>query len=98
MSSSLKLILFYIGIGIDIVAILIALYFIITDSIGFSSSDNTGLTIITLLFCGWVGLCWYLKIQGYPGIGAILAWIPALPMALYGLMVLLFIILKVDSR
>lgn len=98
MATSVKIILFYIGIGIDVIAVLVALYFIITDSIGFTSSDNTGLTVVTVLFCGWIGLCWYLKSQGSVGWGTVLAWVPALPLVLYGLIVLLFIILKPDMR
>ena len=93
-----KSILFYVPFGIDIIAILIALYFLITDSINFSSADNTGLTLITVLFCGWVGLCWYLRSRGAYAWGTVLAWIPALPLLLYGLMILAFIVIKPDMK
>ena len=98
MAASFKTIMFYIGIGIDVIAVLIALYFIVTDSIGFTSADNTGLTIATVLFCGWIGLCWWLKSKGSVGWGTALAWVPAIPLVLYGIMILLFVILKPDMR
>ena len=89
---------FYIAIGIDIIAILIAFYFIITDAIRRSSSSNGTLSLITFAMCGWVALCWYLKLHNSPGLASTLAWIPALPLGLYGLMILLFIILKPDMK
>jgi hypothetical protein len=98
MSPRFKNIAFYSGFGIDIIGLLVALYFLVTDSINFSSSDNTGLAVITVLFAGWIAVCWYLKSKGSPGVGAVLAWLPAAPLFLYGLMVLLFIILKPDMR
>ena len=98
MTPRFKQTFFYIGIAIDIIALLVALYFIVTDNINLSSSDNTGLTILTLLFGGWIGLCFWLKSKGSPGWAAVFAWIPAAPLFLYGLVVLLFIILQPDMR
>lgn len=88
---------FNIAFGIDAIALLVSLYFIVTDSINFTSSDNTGLTVITVLFAGWMGFCWYLKSKGSVA-GTILAWIPAVPLLLYGLFILMFIILSPDVR
>jgi hypothetical protein len=98
MSSNFKKIAFYSGFGIDVIALLIGLYLLVADNMNFSSSDNTGLAVITVLFAGWIGLCWYLKSKGSPGVAAVLAWLPAAPLFLYGLMVLLFVILKPDMR
>lgn len=95
----LKSLLFYIPIAVDIIAILIALYFVITDSIHYTASDNNGLGIITFLMMGWVGLSWFLYTkEGTRALGTIFAWVPAVPLLGYALIVLLFIILKPDMR
>jgi hypothetical protein len=93
-----KSLLFYVPISVDIIGILVALYFIITDAMRQSSSSNGSLTFITLLMCGWVGLCFYLRSTPSHSLGTVLAWIPATPLLLYGLFILLFVILKPDMK
>jgi hypothetical protein len=46
----------------------------------------------------WVGFSYYLHTHGSPKIGAIMAWIPAIPILGYGLMILAFVIFKPDMR
>ena len=94
----MKSLAFYIPIVADIIGIVVALYFIITDAARNSSSSNGPLTLVTLLMCGWVALCFYLRSTKTPALGTVLAWIPATPLILYGLFILLFIILKPDMR
>jgi len=94
----LKSLSFYIPIAADIIAILVSLYFIITDAARSSSSNNGLLSLATLLMCGWVAMCFYLRSTKTPAIGTVLAWIPATPLILYGIMILLFIIIKPDMR
>lgn len=98
MFNLIKSLSFYIAIGIDIIAILIAFYFIITDAMRRSSSSNGTLIMMTLAMCAWVALCWILKSYNSAGLASLMAWIPALPLGLYGLMILLFIILKPDMK
>jgi hypothetical protein len=92
-----KSLAFYFPISIDSLAVLISLYFLITDAIHESSSDNGMLTMITLVMIGYIILCWYL-FSKHNGAGTVLAWIPAVPLMLYGLFVLMFVILKPDMR
>jgi len=93
-----KSILFYIPTSANIIAILVAVYFLITDATSSYSSNNGPLLLVTLLMCGWVGLCFYLKSTPASVVGTILAWIPAAPLLLYGLMILMFIILQPDMK
>jgi hypothetical protein len=94
----LKSLAFYIPIAADIIGIIVALYFIITDAARQSSSNNGPLTLVTLLMCGWVALCFYLRSTKTPALGTVLAWIPAIPLILYGIFILLFIIINPDMR
>ena len=93
----LKSLSFYIPISVDILAILISFYFIISDYIRQSSSSNGLLTLITLLMCGYVALSWYLHSKNM-SLGTIMAWVPAVPLLLYGIFILMFVILKPDMR
>lgn len=93
----LKSLAFYFPIGIDILAVLISLYFLITDAIHESSSDNGMLTMITLVMIGYIILCWYLFSKHHVA-GTVMAWIPAVPLLLYGLFVLMFIIINPDMK
>jgi len=77
---------------------LVAVYFLITDYIKKSSSKNNSLLLLTMLMIGWVALCSYLHFVRANTLGTTLAWIPATPLLLYGLFILLFIILKPDMK
>lgn len=94
----LKSLLFYIPTSANIIAILVAVYFLVTDEMRYSSSSNGSLVLVTLLMCGWVGLCFYLRSTPASVAGTILAWIPAVPLILYGLFILMFMILQPDMK
>jgi hypothetical protein len=87
-----------IALATDCIAVLVALYFIVSDSIRQSSSDNGLLTMVTLVFCAWVGLSYYLYHHGQPKIASMMAWVPAVPLLGYGLIILLFVVFKPDMR
>ena len=93
----MKSLAFYIPITVDILAIIIALYFLVTDYIRQSSSSNGMLALVTLLMFGYVALSWYLHTKNISA-GTVMAWIPAVPLLLYGVFILLFVILKPDMR
>ncbi len=89
---------FKIAIATDCIAILAALYFLITDFVRQSSSNNGPLALVTLAMCAWVALCFYLQSIGYRSVGTALAWIPAVPLLGYGLILLVMIIGKPDFK
>lgn len=90
---------FKIALATDCIAIIVALYFIISDSIRYPrATHNATLSLVTLLFCGWVGTSYYLYHHGQKGIASSMAWVPAIPLLGYGFIVLAFIILKPDMR
>ena len=93
-----KSLLFYIPTGTNIIAILVAFYFLISDAMSEYGSGNGSLTLLTLLMCGWVGLCFYLRSTPARVAATILAWIPAIPLLLYGIFILLFIIINPDMK
>jgi hypothetical protein len=92
-----KSILFYFAMGLNILGVLGALYFIISDESSGYSSGNGLLMLITLLLAGWIALCFYLR-RTQPLIAAVLAWIPALPLLMYALFVLMFIVISPDMK
>lgn len=89
---------YIIALSVDAIGILIALYFLISDSLRASSSNNGPLGLVTLAFCCWVAISFYLYHHGSPRIAASMAWVTAIPLLGYGLIVLLFIVLKPDMR
>jgi hypothetical protein len=90
---------FYIGAGIDIFALLIAVYFMVGDALkGISGTNNPTMLSVALLMAALIGAAFWLKSAGKLVAANILLWIPGLPLAGYGLMILLFIILKPDMR
>jgi hypothetical protein len=90
---------FYIGAGIDIFALLIAVYFMVGDALkGISGTNNPTMLSVALLMAALIGVAFWLKSAGKLVAANILLWIPGLPLAGYGLMILLFIILKPDMR
>ncbi len=89
---------FKIAIATDCLAVLVAFYFLLADYLRQSSSSNGSLAVATLAMCGWIGLCFYLHSIGKTSIASTLAWLPAIPLLGYGLIVLLFIILKPDMK
>ena len=90
---------YIVAIAVDVIGMLVALYFVITDGIRNSRGGGNGiLPLITLIFCGWVGTSFYLYHNGHPKIASSMAWLPALPLLGYGLFILLFLILKPDMK
>jgi hypothetical protein len=94
----LKNIFFYIPVSIDVIGILVALYFIFDDFSRYSRFNNGSLLLVTVLLGAWIGFCFYLRTTKVPAMGTILAWIPATPLLLYGIFILLFIIIKPDMK
>ncbi|MDX1911638.1 MAG: hypothetical protein SFV22_09155 [Saprospiraceae bacterium] len=87
-----------IALAADIIAALVALYFIISDGYKGRSDSNGALSLATLVFCTWIAVSFFLHQHGYKGIASAMAWIPAIPILGYGLMILLFVIFKPDMR
>lgn len=95
----MKTYLFWIGAGIDIIGLCVALYFILDDTLkGRSGTNNPTMTLLTFLMAMLIGGAFMLKHSGKIGIANTLLWIPATPLGLYGLFILLFIILKPDMK
>jgi hypothetical protein len=90
---------FYIGAAIDIIAVLVALYFVLTDLNSPSGGTNNPTMYKALLaMAALIGGAFWLKSAGYTGWANVLLWIPGFPLAAYGLMILLFVIFKPDMR
>lgn len=84
--------------AVNLIGVSVALYFIADSASSLSSSDCQGLMLVTFLFVCWIALCWYLYKEKNAVIGLVLAWIPAVPLLLYALFILMFIILQPDMR
>ena len=89
---------FKIAIAVDFIGILIALYFIFADMIKGYSSNNGSLIMATMIFCCWVVASCLLHHGGYKTAASAMAWLPAVPLIGYGLMILMFVIFKPDMR
>jgi hypothetical protein len=90
---------FYIGVAIDCIALLIAFYFMIGDMLKRSSGTNNPLMLfLTLALAALIVVAFLLKNAGKLTAANVLLWIPGLPLAGYGLIVLLFVVLKPDMR
>ncbi len=84
---------FYIGATIDIIALLVALYFIIGDiAKGRSGTNNPIMFLMVFLMMVLIAGAFLLKNAGKVGAANSLLWLPGIPIAGYGLLVLLFII------
>ncbi len=95
----MKTYLFWIGAGIDIIGLVVTLYFILDDTLkGRSGTNNPTMTLLTFLMSLLIGGAFWLKHTGKIGTANALLWIPATPLGLYGLFILLFIILKPDMK
>ncbi len=90
---------FYAGAGIDILALAIALFFVFGDiASGTSGTNNPSMYKAIGIMLLIIAVGFWLKSAGKVLLANILLWIPALPLAGYGLMILLFIILKPDMK
>ena len=91
--------IFYLGAGIDILALIIALFFVISDiASGTSGTNNPTMYKAIGIMFAIIAFGFWLKYIGKIVLANILLWIPALPLAGYGLMILLFVILKPDMK
>lgn len=90
---------FYIGLGVDAIALLIAVYFMLSDMLkGTRGTNNPTMFGLTLAMAALIVGAFLLKNAGKLGLANILLWVPGLPLAGYGLMILMFIIFKPDMR
>lgn len=89
---------YFIALITDGLAVLVALYFIISDSLRHSSSNNGMLSLLTLGMCLWIGLSLWLYVNSYKSVASAMLWIPAVPLLGYAFFVLMFIILKPDMK
>jgi hypothetical protein len=90
---------FWIGAVVDIIAVCVALYFILDDTLkGRSGTNNPMMIGLTSLMILLIIGAFLLKNAGKLVIANTLLWIPGFPLAMYGLFILLFIILKPDMK
>lgn len=90
---------YVLALAVDCIGILVALYFLFSDYLKYPGTHSNGtLGMVTLVFCCWVGISYYLYHHGRPGIASAMAWVPAVPLLGYGVFILLFILLKPDMR
>lgn len=90
--------LYKIALGIDCTGVIIAVYFIISDSIRSISSNNGMLSAVTLGMCAWIGISYYFHTNCHTRIATAMAWVPAFPLLAYGLLVLIMVIGKPDFK
>jgi hypothetical protein len=90
---------FYLGAGIDGLAICIAIFHVISDSLkGYRGTNNPTMYKALLGMGALIGVAFLLKYFGKIGFANALLWIPGTLLAGYGLMILLFILFKPDMR
>lgn len=90
---------FYIGAGIDAIALLAAVIMMLQDSLkGYRGTNNPTMLLLTLIMAALIVGAFLLKKAGKIGFANALLWIPAVPLLAYGLMALMFIIFKPDMR
>jgi hypothetical protein len=87
-----------IALAADIIAALVALYFIVSDGYKGRADNNGTLSLVTLVFCAWIAISFFLYQNGQKSIASLMAWVPAVPIMGYGLMILMFVIFKPDMR
>lgn len=70
--------LFIVGISIDILTLLNAIYHQVSDMWrGYSSGHNGPYLFLAFLFFIWIVLCFHVRSTGKSALAAGLAWIPA---------------------
>ncbi len=95
----MKTTFFYIGASVDIIAWLIAIGFVIDDTLkGRTATNNPFMYKAILLMAMLVAVAFYLKHIKLVGAANALLWLPGIPIVGYGLMILMFIIFKPDMK
>lgn len=95
----MKNFIFWTGAIVDIIGLGIIIYIMLDDQLkGRTASNNPTLFGITFLATALVVGGFVLKHLGKTWPANVLLWIPATPLAIYGLFILLFIILKPDMK
>lgn len=89
---------FKIGAILNGIAILIALAHLVVDAIEQSTTDNLVLTLVLLFYMAFLALGIFLKIHSHLKAALIVIWVPALPVALMGILFLLMIIINPDWK
>ena len=92
------IIFFKIGAVLNGIAILIALAHLVVDTIEQSTTDNGVLTLVLLLYMALLTTGIFLKIHNHLKAALIVIWVPALPVALMGILFLLLIIINPDWK
>lgn len=91
--------LFKIAFFVDAVAAFFAIWTVLSDYFRHPAHPTYGkLAVLTLVFCGWLGLCFFLYRSGHESAATRMAWLPAIPILGYAFFVLMFIILKPDMK
>ena len=96
--SQLMNLLFKIALTIDSIAILVVLYFLISDALKQTTEHNGMLSLLTLLFSGWIVLCFYLFNNVNVYLGTAFAWLPAIPIVMYAFFLAALLILNPDFK
>ncbi len=91
--------LFHIAATIDIIALLIGVGMMVSDSLkGYSGTNNPTMFTAVAIVAGLTGAGFWLKSIGWLKLATTLVSIPAVPLGLYGVFVLLFIIINPDMK
>ncbi len=97
--SWLAKIAFYSAFGIDCIALLLAVYSVYEDAFtGYPKNGGSGLILFTVILGAWTAGTYFLFHHNQKNLAVILAWVPALPVLLYGLFVMMFIVFKPDIQ
>lgn len=96
---SISILFFYIGLIIDVIAWLIASGIMIDDKWnGRNGTNNSLMLVLVLAMAALLVGSFLLKRTGHLGMANSLVWLPGIPIAGYGLIVLIMIIGKPDFK
>lgn len=90
---------FKIAFFVDAVTALFAIWTVLSDYFRHPDHPTYGkLALLTVGFCAWIGLSFFLYRTGHETAATRMVWLPAIPILGYAFFVLLFIILKPDMK
>lgn len=87
-----------IALTADCLAAFLGLYLIFSEAQKRRPSQNKALSVLTLALLVVVGVCFYVYSLGNHKLAGILAWVPAVPILGYCLLVVLMVLLKPDYK